>query len=119
MGAVISSRTPEGLPSRCAVCGAETNIEFSVPAEDATCPNCGCLLWHSARVLELICEWLGVSPENIRPETTFRELGFDSLDTVELVMGLEEEFDLTIPDDVAERILTIGDAVRYIESQKR
>ena len=119
MAAVISSRTPEGLPSRCLVCGAETNIEFSVLSDDATCPNCGCLLWYSARTLELICEQLGVSPENIRPETTFRELGADSLDTVEMVMELEEEFDLTIPDAVAEKILTIGDVVRYIESQKK
>ena len=70
-------------------------------------------------VLELLCEQLGVSPENITPQTTFRELGADSLDTVELVMELEEEFDLTIPDEVAEKIRTIGDAIRYIESQKR
>src|SRR5687768_7738107 len=119
MGTVISSRTPEGLPSRCAVCGAETNIEFSVPAADATCPRCGSLLWYSARILELICEQLGISSENIRSETTLRELGADSLDTVELVMELEEEFDVNIPDDVAEKILTIGDAVRYIESKKK
>ena len=49
----------------------------------------------------------------------FSDLGADSLDTIEFVMTLEEEYDVSIPDDVAERIQTIGDAVRYIQNQRR
>jgi anti-sigma B factor antagonist len=47
----ISSRTPEGLPSRCPICGAVPNLELSEPAGDAPCPNCGCLVWHDGEVV--------------------------------------------------------------------
>ncbi|MCH5374763.1 MAG: hypothetical protein JJ992_12375, partial [Planctomycetes bacterium] len=50
----VSSRTPEGLPSHCPLCGAETNLEFSDPAGDAPCPSCGHLLWKSGQVLEMV-----------------------------------------------------------------
>ena len=60
---------------------------------------------------------LGVDKEKITPETSFvNDLGADSLDTVELVMELEEEFDINIPDDAAEKIQTVGQAVQYIEA---
>src|SRR6185436_7711249 len=114
----VSSRTPEGIPSRCAVCGAETNIEFSSPTGDAPCPQCGHLLWRSATTLNRVLDQLGVSPENVTAKTTFQDLGTDSLDMVELVMELEEEFDVNIPDDVAEKLQTVGDAIRYIESHR-
>ena len=68
------------------------------------------------RVIEIVAEQLGVSKDQVSPETSFvNDLGADSLDTVELVMELEEEFDINIPDDAAEKIQTVGQAVSYIE----
>lgn len=118
MAVTISSRTPEGRDSRCPLCGAETAIEFS-PANDATCPKCGCLLWGeeatAAQLRRIIAEQLGVDPDKITDQTSFvNDLGADSLDTVELVMELEEEFDVHIPDDAAEKLQTIGDVIRYL-----
>ena len=103
----ISSRTPEGEPIHCPICQADVVIEPSVVFGDATCPNCGSLLWFLAvgsqpqifeyarssgireRVLAIVAEQLGVDPASL-----FTHLSTDSLDTVELVMQLEEEFDL-------------------------
>jgi acyl carrier protein len=69
------------------------------------------------RVTDIVAEQLGVDKEKITPETSFvNDLGADSLDTVELVMELEEEFDINIPDDAAEKIQTVGQAVEYIEA---
>jgi acyl carrier protein len=71
------------------------------------------------RVIEIVAEQLGVNKEQITPETSFvNDLGADSLDTVELVMELEEEFDINIPDDAAEKIQTVGQAIDYIEKQQ-
>jgi len=68
------------------------------------------------RVIEIVAEQLGVSKEQVTPETSFvNDLGADSLDTVELVMELEEEFDVNIPDDAAEKIQTVGEAIDFIE----
>ena len=73
----------------------------------------------SERVINIVSEQLGVEKERVTPETSFvNDLGADSLDTVELVMALEEEFGLEIPDEEAEKIATVGDAVKYIESHK-
>ena len=73
------------------------------------------------RVIEIICEQMGQSKEKVSEETSFiNDLGADSLDTVELVMELEDEFDLSIPDEEAEKIRTVGDAIKYIdENQKK
>jgi acyl carrier protein len=69
------------------------------------------------RVIDIVAEQLGVDKDKITTETSFvNDLGADSLDTVELVMELEEEFDINIPDDAAEKIQTVGQAVEYIES---
>ena len=69
------------------------------------------------RVIDIVAEQLGVDKEKVTPETSFvNDLGADSLDTVELVMELEEEFDINIPDDAAEKIQTVGQAVEYIEN---
>jgi acyl carrier protein len=68
------------------------------------------------RVIDIVAEQLGVSKDQVTPETSFvNDLGADSLDTVELVMELEEEFDINIPDDAAEKIQTVGQAIDYIE----
>lgn len=67
------------------------------------------------RVIDIVSEQLGVSKDQINEGTSFvNDLGADSLDTVELVMELEEEFDINIPDDAAEKIQTVGQAVKYI-----
>jgi acyl carrier protein len=68
------------------------------------------------RVTDIVAEQLGVNKEQITPETSFvNDLGADSLDVVELVMELEEEFDINIPDDAAEKIQTVGQAIDYID----
>lgn len=68
------------------------------------------------RVIDIVAEQLGVDKEKISPETSFvNDLGADSLDQVELVMELEEEFDIDIPDDAAENIQTVGQAIEFIE----
>ncbi len=70
------------------------------------------------KITEIIVEQLGVKPEEVVPEASFvDDLGADSLDTVELVMALEEEFGIEIPDEDAEKIQTVGDAIRYIEEK--
>lgn len=70
------------------------------------------------RVTSLIVEQLGVSQEEAIPKASFiDDLGADSLDIVELVMSLEEEFDIEIPDDDAEKIQTIGDAIAYLKER--
>jgi acyl carrier protein len=71
------------------------------------------------RVIEIVASQLGVSKDQITPETSFiNDLGADSLDTVELVMELEEEFEINIPDDAAEKIQTVGQAVEFIEKHQ-
>jgi acyl carrier protein len=71
------------------------------------------------RVKEIICEQLGVEEDEVTPNAKFIEdLGADSLDTVELVMAFEEEFDLEIPDEDAEKIVTVGDAIGYIKENQ-
>lgn len=71
------------------------------------------------RVNKIIVEQLGVSPDEVKPEASFVEdLGADSLDLTELIMAMEEEFDLEIADDDAQKILKVQDAVNYIESKQ-
>ena len=69
------------------------------------------------RVRKLVCEQLGVKEDEVTIEASFVEdLGADSLDTVELVMALEEEFETEIPDEEAEKITTVKEAINYIEA---
>jgi acyl carrier protein len=68
------------------------------------------------RVKKIIVEQLGANADEVAAESAFvDDLGADSLDTVELVMAFEEEFDIEIPDEDAEKIATVGDAIRYID----
>ena len=71
------------------------------------------------KVKDIIVEQLGVDEEEVKMESSFiDDLGADSLDIVELIMALEEEFDLEIPDKEAEKIATVGDAVEYIKAHQ-
>lgn len=70
------------------------------------------------KVIDLIVDQLGVDADNVTPDAHFiDDLGADSLDTVELVMALEEEFDLEIPDEDAEKLETVGNAIEYLNKR--
>jgi acyl carrier protein len=72
------------------------------------------------RVKKIVVEQLGVNESEVSTDASFvDDLGADSLDTVELVMALEEEFDITIPDEEAEKIQTVGQAIQYIEEHTK
>jgi acyl carrier protein len=133
MNKTISSRTPEGVPNHCPVCDTIICVEPSQPPGDAPCPSCGVLLWffetsagirfHESeavaplrdQIIETLCEKFGVNRERIDPTSSFSgDVGADSLDVVELVMELEEKLDIVIPDDDAETIKTVGDAIDYL-----
>lgn len=69
------------------------------------------------KVARIIVDKLGVDPSEITPEASFaNDLGADSLDTVELIMEFEKEFNLSIPDEAAEKIVTVGDSITYLEA---
>jgi acyl carrier protein len=71
------------------------------------------------KVRSIVAEQLSVDASEVKPESNFQnDLGADSLDTVELVMALEEAFDIEIPDEAAEGITTVGDAVKYIQEKQ-
>ena len=74
----------------------------------------------ATKVISIITDKLGVEESQVTPEASFtNDLGADSLDTVELIMELEKEFDLQSPDEAAEKIVTVGDAIAYIENAKQ
>lgn len=73
-----------------------------------------------AKVKDIIVEQLGVNAEQVNPDAKFIEdLGADSLDTVELIMALEEEFGIEVPDEEAEKLVSVGDVNRYIEENAK
>lgn len=70
------------------------------------------------RIKEIICEQLGVALEEVNPQASFiDDLGADSLDIVELIMALEEEYDLEIPDEEAEKLTTVDSVIQYVQSK--
>lgn len=73
-----------------------------------------------SRVIAIIVDKLGVDEKEVTPEASFtNDLGADSLDTVELIMEFEKEFNIAIPDDQAENIGTVGEAIKYIEEHAK
>jgi acyl carrier protein len=133
MSNIISSRTPEGSPNTCPVCHNDISVEPSLPSGDAPCPNCGSLLWfvrdsseiryYDSRVigpireklLQSLSKRLHVERDKIWESASFsHDLAFDSLDIVELVMEFEEEFEIKVPDQEAEKIKTVRDAIEYL-----
>ena len=73
-----------------------------------------------SKVKQIIVDKLGVDEAEVKPEASFtNDLGADSLDTVELIMELEKEFGVNIPDDMAEKISTVGDAIKFIEENQK
>lgn len=92
----------------------ETNANKSDQIEGLTMSDIG------ERVKKIVVEHLGVEPDKVTEAASFiDDLGADSLDTVELVMAFEEEFGCEIPDDAAETILTVGDAVKFLEKNAK
>jgi acyl carrier protein len=72
------------------------------------------------KVKSIIVDKLGVDEAEVKPEASFtNDLGADSLDTVELIMEFEKEFNISIPDDKAEKITTVGEAIQYIENETK
>ena len=70
------------------------------------------------RVIKIVCDQMGATPDKVSKETSFiNDLGADSLDTVELVMEFEDEFEISIPDEDAEKIQTIGAAIAYLKGK--
>jgi acyl carrier protein len=134
---IISSRTPDGSDNDCPVCGAHARITPSQPGGDAPCPNCGSLLWFFSNsgetlvferrsiepVLEIIraevAKQLGVDESLITDDVDFiRDMKADSLDKVELVIALEEEFDVDVSDEEAASIRTVADAIALLARRR-
>jgi acyl carrier protein len=104
---------PEELPP-CPVCGRHALLEVCDPAGLALCPRCGALLrWFGRRFAP------SASVARIRLDTLLTQLGGDSLDRVEFIMELEEEFGAPIPEDVLERLTTVEDVIRYLECSRK
>ena len=110
----ISSRTPEGLPHRCPVCGETSAVEPSYPGGDACCPVCGQLLWE-------LRDRLGQRGIDNRfdIDAMLADLGVDSLELVELAMELEEIYDINVTEDEASQLQTVNDWLRFIRRRQQ
>jgi acyl carrier protein len=92
------------------------DVTILSPEENIRPTKGGAMSDITERVKKIVVEHLGVDPEKVTEKASFiDDLGADSLDTVELVMAFEEEFGCEIPDDAAETILTVGDAIKFLE----
>lgn len=119
----VSSRTPEGSPGHCVLCGREVCVEFSNPGDDATCPHCGNLIRRSMELLEQFESYWGRLPsrslESLGVSSRFQELDYDSLEMVEFVMQLEATYGVALAEDDAANISTVGDAIKCILEKSR
>lgn len=110
----ISSRTPEGSPHECPICHKRALLEPCFPGGDSVCPNCGHLLWLFRNH---VSKARGVPIEQINFENLLSDdIGVDSLDLVELLMEIEEEMDIVIPEDVASSFRSVRDVIEYLRS---
>ena len=107
----ISSRTPEGEPVVCPLCGEVCSLEISDPAGDAVCPSCGQLVWWFRDRLQQQGVATGDEPLE---QWVNDELPVDSVTFVEMVMELEEQFDINMPLEAAERINSVADVIRWM-----
>jgi acyl carrier protein len=138
MAATVSSRTPEGEPKLCPVCGALICIEPSTPSGDGPCPGCGVLLWflHTSRGVRLyevnciasireraaniLARALGAGKEELtRSIASIDDFKMDSLDIVELVMDFEDEFGVSLSDAELQHIRTLGDLIEWLVHRLR
>jgi acyl carrier protein len=131
MAEAISSRTPEGEPNLCPVCGGRISIEPSLPSGDAPCPQCGTLLWFTGtpdsllfyelelvdrvkeRLYEVLAKNWGIDIEQIDEFMKLVDESRDSLGLVELIMELEEDFQTRIADESSE-IQTVADLIEWL-----
>jgi acyl carrier protein len=110
----VSTRTPEGWPNKCSLCGAVFLLEPSLPHGDATCPQCGQLVWWFKERLQSL---FGLTSDEFNLDAALVDLDRESLATVELVIEIEEEYGISLSDLDAEQIRTIGDAIREIRKR--
>ncbi|MEM6328693.1 MAG: phosphopantetheine-binding protein [Planctomycetota bacterium] len=118
-----ASRTPEGLPSRCHVCGARVDLDYSRTGGDAPCPRCGALLVRAAqlavRLEAAVRAQLGLADEVELDALPLRGFGGDSLDVVEAMMELEEGLDDWSFEIDREQLMTFGDLIRAVLAAKQ
>jgi acyl carrier protein len=121
---IISSRTPEGDAYQCPVCGATALLESSL-AGDVPCPSCGQLLWWLRNRLNpqidfgTLLSVIGKEKQPREPWQTADELGIDSLDVVEMVMEIEDNFGVTLSDEDLADCRTVEDIIRLIQLRRK
>lgn len=112
----IATRTPEGSPLQCPICGKSARLEPCIPGGDSVCPSCGHLLLLTR---DRIGKIFDVNADSVTFDTLLKqEAGFDSLGLVELVMELEEETRIQIPDEVAENLRSVRDVITYLRQRQ-
>lgn len=118
----ISSRTPEGEPSRCILCDHQTNLEYSSPTDDAPCPSCGHLLWRSSQTFQIVqnqlAKSLHIDSSQITPSFPLPSES-DSLNTVEMVMELEEALEVGLSQEIITQSKNVADLTRQILAVQR
>src|SRR5580704_12005122 len=110
-----SSRTPEGSPHQCPVCGKIAALEPCYPGGDSVCPSCGHLLWE---LRHRIVDDFGVPLDEITLDTHLNDISDDSLEIVEFIMEVEQASGITIPDDVAAEFRSVRDVVEYLRRRQ-
>lgn len=135
--AALSPRAPQGVSNQCPLCRSTIAADTPLPDGELRCPQCGGRLWllhctaglryHEAdavppvreRVRDIVARKFTVPPEQLTGSVTFEDLGLDSLDVAELIMELEQEFDLTIDDEEVSHLRGINDLLDYLLWRKK